>query len=95
MGCDDFHIRGLGWLSAELLSAFVGFFATIEGLGLWPAQLQGILVPLIPKADGGRRPIGKPIRIRKPIRSGAAPSSGPTFGQPKAARRRPRRGTTR
>ena len=58
LGCDDFRPRWLGWLSTELLSALAGLLMAIEGIGLWPAQLQGILVPLLPKADGGRRPIG-------------------------------------
>ena len=74
LGCDDFHPRWFGWLSPELLSAFAVLLTAIEGIGLWPAQLQGILVPLIPKADGGRRPIGLLAalvrvweRIRKPV----------------------------
>ena len=74
LGCDDFHPRWLGWLSADLLSALAILLTAIEGVGLWPAQVQGILVPLIPKADGGRTPIGLLAaivrvweRLRKPV----------------------------
>ena len=74
LGCDGFHPRLFGWLSADLLSALAVLLTAIEGIGFWPAQIQGILVPLIPKADGGRRPIGLLAaivrvweRIRKPV----------------------------
>ncbi len=35
-----------------------GLMIVIEGIGIWPHQLQCILVHLIPKEAGGRRPIG-------------------------------------
>ncbi len=34
------------------------FMLTIESMGIWPAQLMIVLMHLIPKETGGRRPIG-------------------------------------
>jgi ribonuclease HI len=74
LGCDDFHPRWFAWLSAELLDGFAVLLTSLERQGMWPEQLQRILIALIPKSDGGRRPIGLlPSlvrvweRIRKPV----------------------------
>ena len=34
------------------------FLSELEVVGCWPAQLQTTLIKLIPKAKGGKRPIG-------------------------------------
>ena len=46
------------WLSDSLLNQIGGLFESIEEQGCWPEQLGLSVVHLIPKAAGGRRPIG-------------------------------------
>ena len=46
------------WLSDELLDRIGMLFETIEQCGRWPNQIATSIVHLIPKAAGGRRPIG-------------------------------------
>ena len=58
LGFDGFHPRWFEWLSAPLLDALAVFLMTLEAVGFWPQQLETILVAQIPKASGGRRPIG-------------------------------------
>ena len=58
LGCDNTHPRWFGCLSDGLLQAFVDFLMALERLGMWPRQVSVILVAQVPKAGGGRRPIG-------------------------------------
>jgi ribonuclease HI len=58
LGSDYFCPVWVAWLSRPLLDAFAELFMNLERLGFWPQQVQQILIALIPKADGGRRPIG-------------------------------------
>ena len=58
IGSDDFHPRWFGWLPTELLDNFAKLLNNAERHGVWPEQLYSILVCLIPKAEGGVRPIG-------------------------------------
>ena len=57
-GCENIHPRWFGWLSDGLLSEIADLLTDLERLGFWPKPIQHIIVALIPKADGGRRPIG-------------------------------------
>ena len=74
VGCDSFFPRWFAWLSDELLEAIIDFLTTVEALGLWPREVASSIIHLIPKASGGRRPIGvmaSVIRLweaaRKPV----------------------------
>ena len=74
LGCDSLHPRWLGWLSEPVLQGLAELLMTLERVGVWPGQVQTILVAQIPKSDGGRRPIGLLAgivrvweRIRKPL----------------------------
>ena len=58
LGCDTLRPRWLCWLSGELLDVFARFLTAIEKLGRWPDLISVLLISQIPKADGGRRPIG-------------------------------------
>ncbi len=46
------------WLSDLLLDRVGTFLVVLEAWGIWPHQLSEALIRLIPKATGGRRPIG-------------------------------------
>ncbi len=50
--------RHYTWLSDLLLSRIGAFLWLLEAWGIWPQQLMEALIRLIPKATGGRRPIG-------------------------------------
>jgi ribonuclease HI len=76
LGSDSLCPIWVTWLSAPLLDAIACLLMNLERLGIWPQQVQQILVALIPKADGGRRPIGLlPTivriweKVRRPIMS--------------------------
>ncbi len=55
---DGFHPRHFGMLSEGALLALAAILEMVELLGAWPAQLDLVLMPLIPKPRGGFRPIG-------------------------------------
>ncbi len=58
IGADLFRPHWFAWLSDQLLHVVSQFMAAIEGAGRWPGQVLVVLVHLIPKEGGGRRPIG-------------------------------------
>ena len=58
MGTDTLPPRVWGWLSDQLIARAIEFLEGIEGVGMWPYQLEEALVHLIPKGGGGKRPIG-------------------------------------
>ena len=58
LGWDKLHQRVLTRCSDEALMALARIFVLAEKLGRWPALVGVVLVCLIPKADGGRQPIG-------------------------------------
>ena len=58
LGWDKLHPRALLRLPDSALEALVRIFLIVELLGDWPEAIGIILVVLIPKPDGGRRPIG-------------------------------------
>ena len=56
----------ISWLSDELLQALSTFLAIVEDLGVWPSQISTLIICFIPKASGGRRPIGllaTPVKV--------------------------------
>ena len=74
MGCDSFPPSAIASLSAELRECIAEFLNLAEQEGAWPERAAVALMHLIPKTDGGRRPIGVlPSivriweRIRKPV----------------------------
>ncbi len=58
VGFDAISPRWLRWLSDDLLGSIAVFLHSLERLGFWPNQLAAVMVCLIPKKAGGRRPIG-------------------------------------
>ena len=58
LGCDSVHPRTIGWLSDNLLNALADFFVVLENKGIWPSAVRTILMAQIPKACGGKRPVG-------------------------------------
>ena len=68
------HPRSLPRLPAAAMHALLRIFMLAEVLGKWPDALGVVLVVLLPKADGGHRPIGLLpslvrlwMRIRLPV----------------------------
>ena len=58
VGTDNISPRALSRLSDEALMALVHLFERLEELGDWSDALNLVLIVLLPKADGGLRPIG-------------------------------------
>ncbi len=58
VGADSFRPHWFSWLSTPLLATIGQFMMNIEAAGRWPGQVLQVLVHLIPKEGGGRRPIG-------------------------------------
>jgi len=50
--------RALERLSDRLLAALCAILMACELLGAWPTMINLVLIVLLPKTDGGRRPIG-------------------------------------
>ena len=73
-GVDSLHPRAFLWLSQPLQEAVATFLNVVEATGTWPMTVSSVLLHLIPKPSGGRRPIA-PLaaivrvweRIGKPI----------------------------
>ena len=66
LGADNIAPRALCRLSDRGLSALAHLFAMFERAGRWTAVLNLVLICLLPKTDGGLRPIGlfpTPIRV--------------------------------
>ena len=57
-GVDALPPSTISWLSDELLGKVSCFLSEVERLGVWPTQVAQLLICLIPKDSGGRRPIG-------------------------------------
>ncbi len=65
VGSDNTAPRAFNRLSDEVLSAFCVLLLAMERLGDWPAIMRLVLIVLLPKSDGGNRPIGLfPTTIR-------------------------------
>ena len=58
LGWDDLHPRALLRLSDSLLLALLTLLAACEHQGRWPQAVAIVIIALLPKPDGGRRPIG-------------------------------------
>ena len=58
LGWDKLHPRAVARCSDAALAALVRIFVLAEILGQWPQLIGVVLVCLIPKSDGGQRPIG-------------------------------------
>lgn len=58
LGWDVLHPRGLRRVSRELLYVLVVLLTRCEKVGGWPAPIRLIIIVLLPKSDGGFRPIG-------------------------------------
>ena len=58
LGWDKLHPKALARCSDEALLELVAILMLAERLGRWPSLVGWVLICLIPKADGGRLPIG-------------------------------------
>ena len=75
LGGDNVSPRAFARLSDSLLQWLCLLFAAAERFGCWPLLLRLVVIVLLPKPDGGRRPIGlfpTPIRIWMRARSDIA-----------------------
>ena len=65
LGCDNAAPRAYSRLSRVALQALAALFLAFEKKGDWAAVLDLVLIVLLPKKTGGRRPIGLfPTMIR-------------------------------
>ena len=65
LGADNIAPRALARLSDEALKGLCAILMAAELLGRWPAMALMVLIVLLPKPDGGRRPIGLfPVIVR-------------------------------
>ena len=55
---EGFHVSHFAMLPGAALEAWALPWGVVEHSGLYPDQVGHVLIPLIPKADGGLRPIG-------------------------------------
>eukprot|EP00973_Karenia_brevis_P027793 3830329-Karenia_brevis.AAC.1 len=58
VGGDNIAPRAISRLSDALLIWLCVILTASEALGTWPTVLHLVLIVLLPKADGGQRPIG-------------------------------------
>ena len=58
LGWDKCHPRAIARCSDEALEALIRLLLLCELVGEWPESIGCTIIVLIPKADGGRRPIG-------------------------------------
>ena len=58
IGCDSFPPSAIASLSVQLRACIADFLNLLEEEGAWPHKAAATLIHLIPKSDGGRRPIG-------------------------------------
>ena len=65
LGGDNIAPRAINRLSDQVLLCLATLFHAIEQAGRWPTVMHLVLIVLLPKPDGGRRPIGLfPTRFR-------------------------------
>ncbi len=75
LGTDAMHPRVLRRLSDERLDQLISILMHAEALGEWPECIGTVSIVLLPKADGGWRPIGlfpALIRVWMRLRRGLA-----------------------
>ncbi len=58
LGGDNTQPRAVARLSTEMIIWLCHLLCAAEAIGVWPLIWQLVLIVLIPKPDGGRRPIG-------------------------------------
>ena len=58
LGADNASPRAFARLSVAALHALARLFMLLEAVGTWPSILRLVFIVLLPKPDGGRRPIG-------------------------------------
>ena len=58
LGMDNIAPKALGRLSRAAMEALAHLLGQLEHLGQWTEALDLVLIVLLPKADGGLRPIG-------------------------------------
>ena len=58
LGWDKMHPRAIARFSDLVIAYFIRLMVLAESLGHWHGFIGVIMIVLIPKADGGRRPIG-------------------------------------
>eukprot|EP00969_Alexandrium_andersonii_P080223 3535368-Alexandrium_andersonii.AAC.1 len=58
LGWDKCHPRAILRCSEAALLALIRLLVCCERLGAWPQSIGCIIIVLLPKPDGGRRPIG-------------------------------------
>jgi len=91
LGWDKLHPRVISRCHDEAILALIRLLVLAEMLGQWPAAIGIVLVCLIPKPDGGRRPIGLLpsvvrwwMRIRlEVVRSWQAANERPFYAGPR------------
>ncbi len=65
LGWDNLHPRAILRLPRRLLQRLVDILLAAERIGRWPQAIALVLISLLPKPDGGLRPIGlMPMVIR-------------------------------
>ena len=87
LGVDNFSPRAVLRLPHELIQGLADILNEAEQAGCWDEALELVLIVLLPKDDGGHRPIGlfpSVIRIWMRVRSGVArdwerETAGPEF----------------
>ena len=74
LGWDGIHPKALDRLDDATIQLLIDLLGICERLGKWPMAIQLVIVVLLPKTDGGWRPIGLlPVlpriwmRVRRPI----------------------------
>ena len=75
LGADNVAPRAFGRLTTQALEALANILRACEKKGSWPAAIYAVLIVLLPKPDGGRRPIGlfdSKVRLWMRIRSQVA-----------------------
>ena len=58
LGTDNVSPRAVARLSLDLLTRLAVILSLTESSGDWPEAIKLVLIVLLPKPDGGRRPIG-------------------------------------
>ena len=58
LGWDKLHPRAIARLSDGIIELIINLFLLAELAGNWPTLIGAVLIVLLPKSDGGRRPIG-------------------------------------
>ena len=74
LGWDNIHPRAFDRLSDEQIQMLIDLIAMCERSGRWPSAIDLVVIVLLPKAEGGWRPIGLLpflpriwMRVRRPV----------------------------